>query len=222
MTIKEFIQSLEKSPRGLFNPWYHRDHQHDIDPEAPLIRREQLEAYLKERENRAKYLFIAEALGYQGGHFTGIAMTSERILLGHQAEKYGVKPDHVFRGIKPRRTSRIGVNEKGLSEPTATIMWGALIDLNIDPYDVVLWNSVPWHPYKKGEGFLTNRTPLSHEMEAGLKHLSLFRELYPDAKVIAVGRKCEQSLTHLNIDHIGVRHPANGGAPRFRKQLMEL
>ncbi len=94
--IEEFISSLKHSPEGLFNPWYQRDEEHDDIPEAPEIRRNQLKTYLSERVGKAKFLFIAEALGYQGGHFTGIAMTSERILLGHQELKYGVKPEHVF------------------------------------------------------------------------------------------------------------------------------
>jgi hypothetical protein len=220
--ITQFIQSLKRTPRGLFNPWFHQDKKNDLVPNAPDIRRKQLECYLTERRDRAKYLFIAEALGYQGGHFTGIAMTSERILLGHQEEKYGVKPEHVFRGEPPLRTSRPDLTELGMSEPTATIMWGALIDLGIDPYDVVLWNAVPWHPYKKGEGLLTNRTPLTDEMEAGLKHLKAFIALFDDVQIIAVGRKCEQSLGELGADHTGVRHPANGGAPKFRRQLKEL
>jgi hypothetical protein len=220
--VKTFITSLKKTPRGLFNPWYHQDKKHDLMPEAPDIRRRQLELYLSERQHRAKYLFIAEALGYQGGHFTGIAMTSERILMGHQAEKYGVEPEHVFRGEKPLRTSRPDLIEYGMSEPTATIMWGALIDLEINPYDVVLWNAVPWHPYKPEKGLLSNRTPLAFEMEAGLRHLKTFISLFDDVAVIAVGRKCEQSLSELGVAHVGVRHPANGGAPKFRSQLAEL
>jgi hypothetical protein len=220
--ISQFVQSLKKTPRGLFNPWFHQDKKYDVTPDAPEIRRNQLELYLKQRKNRAKYLFIAEALGYQGGHFTGIAMTSERILMGHQHDKYGVKAGHVFTGERPLRTSRPDINEKGMSEPTATIMWGAIMDLNIDPYEVVLWNSVPWHPYDPQKGMLSNRTPLSSEMEAGLKHLQTFIRLFKNTKVIAVGRKCEQSLTELGIDHTGVRHPANGGAPKFRNQFHEL
>lgn len=219
--IQKFIQSLKKTPRGTFNPWYHRDASNDISGEAPHIRRRQLEAYLTERRGRAKYLFIAEALGYQGGHFTGMAMTSERILLGHQEEKYGVRPDHVFRSISHQRTSKPELIEKGMSEPTATIMWGALIELGIDPYDVVLWNAVPWHPYRKGN-YLTNRTPRNNEMEAGFRHVRSFLSLFDKPQVIAVGRKCEQSLTELGIVHTGVRHPANGGAPKFREQVKSL
>lgn len=222
MSVLKFIDSLKRTPPGLFNPWFHFDKKNDITSDAPIIRRKQLKAYLSERTGRARVLFIAEALGYQGGHFTGLAMTSERILLGHQLEKYGVKPDDVFKGIKPQRTSRIEVNRMGMSEPTATIMWGALADLGFNPYETVLWNSVPWHPYHKEKGMLSNRTPLSHELNAGLKHLKNFISLFPKAKVIAVGRKCEQSMTELGIDHLGVRHPANGGAPRFRNQLNEI
>ncbi|PKD43133.1 uracil-DNA glycosylase [Rhodohalobacter barkolensis] len=220
--ISKFVQSLKRTPRGLFNPWFHQDKKNDLVPNAPDIRKKQLETYLEERKDRAKYLFIAEALGYQGGHFTGIAMTSERILLGFQEEKYGVKPEHVFKSEIPNRTSRPDLIEKGMSEPTATIMWGALRDLKIDPYEVVLWNAVPWHPYNPDKGLLSNRTPLAGEMEAGLRHLKSFIRLFNAPKIVAVGRKCEQSLSELGIDYIGVRHPANGGAPKFRRQLAEM
>lgn len=222
MSISQFIKSLRKTPDGCFNPWYHQDKKNDLSVEAPEIRRNQLEAYLTERMGRAKYMLIAEALGYQGGHFTGIAMTSERILLGYQFDKYGIEPKHVFRGTEPKRTSKLSINRLGMSEPTATIVWGTLIDLGINPYEVVLWNSVPWHPYKTGVNMLTNRTPSSSEMEAGLGQLTDILKLYPGIKAVAVGRKCEQSLTELGVDHVAVRHPANGGAPKFRQQLAEL
>ncbi len=221
--INSFIEQLKDTPNSnLFNPWFDVDPQHDVSRDAPLIRKRQFETYLAERMGRASWLFIAEALGYQGGHFTGIAMTSERILLGHQEEKYGVLPDHVFRGIQPERTSLKKVNPLGMSEPTATIMWGALIDLGIDPYNVVLWNAVPWHPFNRSKGFLSNRTPTQPEMDAGLDLLKPFLNLFPDAQPIAVGRKCEESLEKLGIEHIQVRHPANGGAPKFRSQVKKL
>ena len=221
--VSNFIDQLREKPnQNLFNPWFDVDSENDFSADAPEIRRRQFQAYLEKRMKRAKHLFIAEALGYQGGHFTGIAMTSERILLGHQQEKYGVLPAHVFDNITPKRTSRPEVNEKGMSEPTATIMWGALIELGIDPYDVVLWNAVPWHPFNSERGLLSNRTPTQPEMDAGLELLQPFFDLFPEAQPVAVGRKCEETLNRLGIKHIQVRHPANGGAPKFRKQLKEL
>lgn len=221
--VREFLASLQGKPSThLFNPWYEQDHQHDVSAEAPAIRRKQLERYLTERIQTAKYLFIAEALGYQGGHFTGIAMTSERILLGHQKSKYGVEPAHVFKTLEPERTSRAEVNKKGMTEPTATIMWGALISQGIDPHQVVLWNAVPWHPFNPEAGLLSNRTPVAEELEAGLEHLQRFLNLFEGAELVAVGRKCEESLSGLGKSYIPVRHPANGGAPKFRKQLKNL
>jgi len=222
-SVKGFIKNLQETPaENLFNPWFDSDPENDISPDAPQRRRSQFEAYLTERTGRAKYLFIAEALGYQGGHFSGIAMTSERILLGYQQPKYGIKSLHVFTSITPARTSKPAVNTKGMSEPTATIMWGALIELGIDPYDVVLWNAVPWHPYHPEKGLLSNRTPLKHELDWGLHHLKSFLKLFPGTKLVAVGRKCEESLRTLEVDFTGVRHPANGGAAKFRRQVAKL
>jgi len=75
---------------AVFNPWHHRDPQHDAAAGAPVIRREQLASYMAERQ-KATVILLAEALGYQGGHFSGIAMTSERLLLGHLRHK-GLRP----------------------------------------------------------------------------------------------------------------------------------
>ncbi|HKK46192.1 MAG TPA: uracil-DNA glycosylase [Balneolaceae bacterium] len=222
-TITSLIEQLRDTPEGaFFNPWYEQDPENDLPENAPDIRRKQLECYLSERIESAKYLFIAEALGYQGGHFTGIAMTSERILLGHHKPVHGIPADGAFTEIEPRRTSKPEVNAKGMSEPTATIMWKAIYQLGLNPYETVLWNALPWHPYDPDNGLLSNRTPTDDELEQGYPALQTFLDIFADGRIIAVGRKCEQSLDAFGISYTPVRHPANGGAPKFRRQMKDL
>ena len=55
---------------------------------------------------------LAEALGYQGGHFTGIPMTSERLLLGELADKQ-LFGSHVFSG-EHQRTSKEKIESQGI------------------------------------------------------------------------------------------------------------
>ncbi|MDZ7692524.1 MAG: uracil-DNA glycosylase [Balneolaceae bacterium] len=101
-------------------------------------------------------------------------------------------------------------------------MWKALYKLELNPFEVVLWNGLAWHPYDPDSGMLSNRTPSDSELEAGIPALEAFFALYPDAKVIAVGRKSEHCLDKLNTSYTPVRHPANGGAPKFRRQMKSI
>src|ERR1051325_8439585 len=99
-SVEKFIRLLKKSPSGcVLNPWWEVDKQNDIAPNAPAIRRRQLRAYLRKRLHEAKLAIIGEAVGYRGGHFSGIPMTSERILLGKKKSD-GIEPDHVVSCIK--------------------------------------------------------------------------------------------------------------------------
>src|SRR5438874_10784045 len=79
-SVEHFLELLKGSPVGaVFNPWWQVDKENDIGPRASQIRREQLRAYLVARRKKSGLAIVGEALGYRGGHFTGIAMTSERI-----------------------------------------------------------------------------------------------------------------------------------------------
>ena len=220
--IKKFISSLKKSPnrQDVFNPWWAVDPQNDINRLCPSIRRKQLFQYLIERLGKAKHLLIGEALGYQGGHFTGIAMTSERMLLGGH-EKKGILPEHAFTGIAARRTSKPGIRREGFTEPTGTIVWGHMIDAGLDPKDFILWNAYPWHPFKPGTGLLSNRTPASNELSEGRQILMDLIALSRPGIIMAVGEKAFTLLTDMGIESIKVRHPANGGASKFRDQFTQ-
>jgi hypothetical protein len=215
-----FMKLLKDSPAGpVFNPWHHRDPLHDAAPGAPAIRRTQLASYIEERQ-KATVILLAEALGYQGGHFSGIPMTSERLLLGHLRHK-GLEPGMVFAG-QPRRTSRVDVKADGFTEPTATIVWGAMHDLGVDPRDVILWNAFPWHPYKPGKGLLSNRTPTDDEVMLGRPVLMALSAYAPQARILAVGQKSAGLLAAMGITAPALRHPANGGAGQFRAQFARV
>jgi uracil-DNA glycosylase len=215
-TIEEFLTLLKSSPRGaVFNPWWQVDAANDIGPQAPGIRREQLRMYLSERVGKAQLAFIGEALGYRGGHFTGIAMTSERILL---SAKKGSAQCDVFSALKPRRTSRAEKAPRGFSEPTATIIWSTLLRLGVPGDQFVLWNAFPWHSFDSRVGMLSNRTPTNAELATGASVLKVFLELFASARVIAVGRIAASKLPSAAC----VRHPASGGSALFRGQIASL
>jgi hypothetical protein len=218
--MERFIESLKESPprKDVFNPWYDVDSEHEISALGCQIRKRQLAQYLTERIGTAKYLLLGEASGYQGGHFSGIPMTSERILLGKQAAK-GISPEHVFRGIIPERTSRPEVRSGGFSEPTATIVWGLIIGLKMDPYQFILWNSYPWHPFDPKKGMLSNRTPDKEEFLKGLPVLNELLDMVRFKRIFALGNKARDQLQGGGIAATTVRHPANAGAAEFRRQL---
>jgi uracil-DNA glycosylase len=202
----------------VFNPWWQNDPQHDDYSNSSEIRRHQLKAYLRERVGQCRFLLVGEALGYQGGHFTGVPMVSERILLGlHEAK--GIVADHVFNSMVPTRTSRPDLREKGFNEPTATIVWQHLIGSGVVPKEFAIWNAFPWHPFVEAKGLLSNRTPTDAELELGLPALKVVIRITGAKTIVAVGEKASISLTKSGIEHSKVRHPANGGATKFREQI---
>ena len=223
-SLDHFLGLLAETPasEAVFNPWYQRDEPHECTEQAPAIRRRQLRGYLADRLDRGRFLLIGEALGYQGGHFSGLAMTSERILLGHKADD-GIPASAVLpSSIQPTRTSDPELKPHGFSEPTATVVWGALLDSGVDPRDFVLWNAFAWHPYETEGGMLTNRKPLADELRAGAESLNAFLALFPAAEVLAVGAVAHQVLADQGVSAPRMRHPAHGGAPKFRRQWSKV
>jgi len=238
--VDNFLRLLKKSPSGaVFNPWWEVDEQNDAGRNAPAIRRNQLQAYLEKRLRKAKVAIIGEAVGYRGGHFSGIPMTSERILLGEKKDVvaalserrncYGDvsgggqrPPLQIISDIKPRRTSKPRKCRDGFSEPTATIVWGTLLRLSLKPDQFVLWNAFPWHSFDQHRGMLSNRMPNKSERAAGLPVLKGFLELFSCHQVVALGKIAAAQLQKLGVNAHCVRHPASGGARLFRAQIAEI
>jgi len=213
--LDNFVRLLKASPSGaVFNPWWQIDEENDIGRIAPSIRRQQLSAYVQERLGHVKLVVIGEALGYRGGHFSGIPMTSERMLLRKQ--------QNIVAGIKPRRTSKPCVCPNGLSEPTATIVWGALLKIGVLPNEFVLWNAFPWHSYDSRRGFLSNRAPNKLEQLSGRPVLEALLEVFPCERIVALGKIAAAQLEQLGVNAQCVRHPASGGAKLFREQIAKI
>ncbi len=105
-------------------------------------------------------------------------------------------------------TSERQLTGSGPAEASATIVHRTLAELGLAG-EVLLWNVVPTHP-----GTATsNRRPTRAEVSGGLPFLE---RLVRGRRVVAVGRLA-QAATGAPY----VRHPAHGGARRFRDGLIE-
>ena len=238
--LDNFLRLLKKSPSGaVFNPWWEIDAENDIGPHCPVMRRKHLAVYFRERLGTARLAIVGEALGYRGGHFSGIAMTSERILLGgqpdivaalsqrrslghHTANGGQRSPLQILWAIKPRRTSKPTICADGFSEPTATIVWRALLNAGVLPDEFVLWNAFPWHSFDSPRGLLSNRMPNKSERAVGLPVLKAFIKLFRPNQIVALGKIAATQLEKLGVNVYCVRHPASGGAKLFRQQIAKI
>ncbi|MBP8275281.1 MAG: uracil-DNA glycosylase [Propionivibrio sp.] len=199
---EELIATLPAGLSGLFNPW--RDAcPFDTDENGPEARISRLVRHL---ECDARLVLVGEAPGYQGCRYSGIAFTSERLLL-----------EGAIPRIEPI-AHRLSVRKLPFSEPSATIVWKTLYRLGV-ANDTLLWNAVQLHPFRAGEPW-SNRTPTDAELAHGVDALKLLANAFPKAKIVAVGQKAAGVLGMLGVPfHAAVRHPANGGATAFSEGL---
>lgn len=153
-------------------------------------------------------LMVGEAAGHLGLRRSGLAFSSEKLIM---------------EGAIPRVSSsgqRITSRRLPFSEPSATIVWGALHQHGLAER-TVLWNAFAWHPHEPGDG-QTNRKPTKDELEAGKDVLIELVKSFDGVPIVAVGRTAELLLEKLGIQADGcIRHPANGGAIEFRKGIAE-
>ena len=197
---------------GIANPY--RDEDGDLDRSgAAKIRRKNLRLYL-ERVGVPRLVLLGEAIGYRGGRFSGIPFTSERQIAGDGEERLAWTGGAGFRPS--------GRHPSLWLEPSGTIVWSALASLPSVPRGVLLWNAFPWHPQGAG-GPLSNRTPERSMLKENLHVLETLLSLLPArTRLAAVGRTAEAALGLLGVPAVPLRHPAHGGATRFRSQLGAL
>ena len=202
--IDSFLELL-LAPVGarVLNPWTQVDVGTDVHDNAAAERLQRLRAHLNVK---AKLLLVGEAPGYQGCHVSGIAFTSERLLLAGSIPRVEV-------------WQRLSTRALPWSEPSATTVWGTLHELAIAEH-TLLWNAFPWHPHNEGQ-LQTNRTPTPAERRLGVPVLQALLRAQPKARVLAVGRTAAASLQEMGLEVPALRHPSMGGAAQFRAQLRE-
>jgi uracil-DNA glycosylase len=202
---KALVDTLPIGTDRFYNPWTDRS-VHDAElngPEARLIRLAQHLAC------EAKLILVGEAPGYQGCRYSGVAFTSEKLLMKGQIPRVDTAG------------ARLTDCRLPFSEPSATIVWKKLHELRLAE-TTLLWNAVQLHPFKPGVP-LSNRTPTRSELALGRGAINLLKEAFPDARWVAIGLKAEAQLAAAGIKDVSkVRHPANGGATEFAKGLADI
>ena len=167
--------------------------------DAPAIRLANLRHYLDGR-SQADVVAVGEAAGYQGMRWSGIAFTSEFDLL-----RWGDPYQRSSRRTRPWK------------EPSGTIVHGLLDELGAERR-VILWNTVPTHPYLPGQP-LSNRRPTRTEIAAGLPYAERLVDIIRPRLVVGIGRIAADTLGSRAVY---VRHPAQSGATAFRAGMRAL
>jgi hypothetical protein len=217
--IDAFVSILESGPSDcscVFNPW--RDHdERDAAPRkrTPEVRRTNMAAYLEARHAHARVMLLGEAPSHRGCRFTGIAFCSETELLQ--------KRDLVAR--RPLTLTSRDADTKPQRERSAAVIWSE-IERAGKPFEVVLWNAFPWHPYLHDDGARegpcgpsSNRKPKLDEVAQGRRAFDALLGCFTrKLEVFAIGKVAENALARWEEARCAgyVRHPAQGGEALFR------
>lgn len=202
INVENFIKELKKfdtknlsRAKYIFNPWTTSD-ESDINKNAHIIRCSNLENYLLNIEN-PDYILIAESPS-KGARYTGIAMTSEKSI-----KEYKLPFQYTSKNYKKYKRG----------ESTATKVWREIKKSDACWKNFVFWNAFAFNIHKDAGKWFEN--PLPDELEKNKNILESFINIYPNAKIIAIGNNAKMALNSLgkmNIEYI--RHPSNDYAKR--------
>jgi uracil-DNA glycosylase len=200
-SFSTFIDHLAHTapPLNTVNPYQAGDNPYNALRRANLLR------YLEQMSDlQPRLMLLLEAPSYQGMRVTGVPAAGRIFTDG--------VPDLNLFGLSSGYHS---VDEPGLKPPrnnqTTSILWGTLAALKTM---ALVWNAYPFHPHLPGDS-LTNRTPRPAEILIGLPFVQELMTLFHCPQVIAVGNVADRSLTLMDIPHIKIRHPAQGGKNKF-------
>lgn len=154
-------------------------------------------------------ILVAEAPGYRGATVTGVPFMSVRELSASPGLITGAADGDGF-AAPP--------DPAATWELSASVVWKALADWS-RPVPMA-WPIYPNHPFQAGDR-ATNRAPRAGEVSAGTPIVLELIEALGIRSVLAVGRKAQGALASVGLDAVAIRHPAQGGAGIFARQLAE-
>lgn len=197
--IERFVGDLARTRLpNVFNPYADVCSTFDL-PEAPLIRRTNLELMLRSCSARGvESIWFGRDLGWRGGRRTGLALTDE----GHLPMMRQVlgAPDIARATLGP-----------GMHERTATVIWGVIDRL---PRPPVLWNAFPLHPHERDDQLSNRAHTQSERRHTAWAIERLVEELRPK-HLIAIGNDAAAALASFGVTFTQVRHPSYGGQTEF-------
>jgi len=178
---------------------------------ANAVRRRNLELYLQALlDRRPPVLLLGEAPGFRGMRLTGVPFTNRGMFTG-APNHFGLFGKDQGYDLPPEAA---GV----AAEPTATVMWEVLAELDFLP---LLWSACPWHTHRPGQP-QSNRTPSAAEAAGGIPFREKLMALFGISTVVAVGNIAHRSLLRSGVHAPKIRHPAHGGRAEFKRGLEEL
>ena len=183
------------------------------DLQENAVRRRNLRLYLSQMEQLApRMLLIGEAVSYRGGRLTGVAFVSESVMLGGVSTSSGpiLGAQQGYRKATP--------GPKLSTEASATMVWETIRDIQPLP---LLWNAFPFHPFNPGNP-LSNRAPSAAELLIGERFIGRLLRLFAFEQVVAIGNSASLSLQRMEIEHVKVRHPSQGGKNLFVAGMARL
>ena len=205
-SIDAFVERLATSRAGpnSVNPF-------DFSQRGNAIRRLNLTRYLDQvGELSPSVLLVGEAPGYRGMRITGVPFTNTVIL------ERGVPHFGLF---GPGNGYSVPTDLPSVAaEPTATVMWDTLVELDFLP---LLWSAYPLHPHRPGNS-RSNRTPSPGEVAEWSWSWRSLEQLFSIRSVVAVGNVAQDSMVRSGRSVPRVRHPAHGGRKMFARGLSDL